>query len=123
MIEALKKLTLKNAGFELKGRGDCEVLSHLILEKTDEFISYNTLRRLFGLVTYVKPSVSTLNTLARFNGYKSYVDFIKITPSIAYWSEKEKLYQRISTHQQKILEYIASNDFNNEYKLDFVVLN
>ena len=121
MIEALKKLTLKNAGFELKGRGDCEVLSHLILEKTDEFISYNTLRRLFGLVTYVKPSVSTLNTLARFNGYKSYVDFIKITPSIAYWSEKEKLYQRISTHQQKILEYIASNDFNNEYKLDFVV--
>ena len=121
MIEILKKLTLKNAGFELKGRGDCEVLSHLILEKTDEFISYNTLRRLFGLVEYVKPSTNSLNTLARFNGYKSYVDFIKITPSIAYWSEKEKLYQSISTHQQKILEYIVSNDFNNEYKLDFVI--
>jgi hypothetical protein len=121
MIETLKKLTLKNAGFELKGRGDCEVLSHLILEKTDEFISYNTLRRLFGLVAYVKPSINSLNTLARFNGYKSYVDFIKITPSIAYWSEKEKLYQSISTHQQKILAYIASNDFNNEYKLDFVI--
>ena len=121
MIEALKKLTLKNAGFELKGRGDCEVLSQLILEKTDEFISYNTIRRLFGLVAYVKPSINTLDSLARFNGYKSYVDFIKITPSIAYWSEKEKLYHNISNQQQNILDYIASNEFNNEYKLDFVI--
>ena len=121
MIGALKKLTLKNAGFELKGRGDCEVLSQLILEKTDEFISYNTIRRLFGLVAYVKPSINSLNTLARFNGYKSYVDFIKITPSIAYWSEKEKLYHNISNQQQNILDYIASNEFNNEYKLDFVI--
>jgi len=121
MIETLKKLTLKTAGFELKGRGDCDVLSHLILEKTDEFISYNTLRRLFGLVAYVKPSVNTLNTLARFNGYKSYVDFMKITPSIAYWSEKEKLYQNIHANQRNLLDYIKSNDFNSEYKLDFVI--
>lgn len=121
MIEALKKITLKNAGFELKGRGDCEVLSQLILEKTDEFISYNTIRRLFGLVAYVKPSINTLDSLARFNGYKNYVDFIKITPSIAYWSEKEKLYHNISNQQQNILDYIASNEFNNEYKLDFVI--
>lgn len=121
MIETLKKLTLKTAGFELKGRGDCDVLSHLILEKTDEFISYNTLRRLFGLVAYVKPSINTLNTLARFNGYRSYVDFIKITPSIAHWSEKEKLYQNINANQQNILDYINSEDFNSEYKLDFVI--
>jgi|TARA_R110000737_G_scaffold268624_2_gene276021 hypothetical protein len=121
MIETLKKLTLKNAGFELKGRGDCEVLSHLILEKTDEFISYNTLRRMFGLVAYVKPSINTLNTLARFNGYKNYVDFIKITPSLVYWTEKEKLYQNISKNQHDILEYIQSNDFTNESKLDFVI--
>lgn len=121
MIEALKKLTLKNAGFEILGRGDCEVLSQLILEKTDEFISYNTLRRLFGLVAYVKPSVNTLDSLARFNGYKNYVDFIKITPSVAYWSEKEKLYQNISGYQLKILDHIANYDFKNEYELDFVI--
>ena len=60
MIDYLKKLTVKNAGFEIKDRGDCQLLSELIIERTDELISYNTLRRLFGLVDFVKPNKNTL---------------------------------------------------------------
>lgn len=39
-------------------------------------VSASTLRRLYGYVAYDgEPSVTTLNTLARFNGYKSWEDF------------------------------------------------
>ena len=49
MIDYLKKLTIKNAGFEIIDRGDCQLLSsELIIEKIDETVSYNTLRRIFG---------------------------------------------------------------------------
>ena len=41
------------AGIPIRNRGDCEVLSDLILEVTDEFISYNTLRRLYGMASAV----------------------------------------------------------------------
>lgn len=121
MIETLIKMSVKTAGFEVKGLGDSVLLSNLILEKTDEFISYNTLRRLFGLVKYVKPSMNTLNTLARFNGYKDYIDFIKISPNTAYWSEKEKLYLHIHDNPQFIINQLNRKDLNSDYKLDFVI--
>ena len=49
------------------------MLSDLILERTDEFVSYNTLRRMFGLAQPVKPRRQTLDVLAAFvvSGYKS----------------------------------------------------
>jgi hypothetical protein len=121
MIETLKKMTVKTAGFEVKGLGDSVLLSNLILEKTDEFISYNTLRRIFGLVKYAKPSMNTLNTLARFNGYKNYIDFIKIAPNAAYWSEKEKLYLHINDNPQVIVNQLNRKVLNSDYKLDFVI--
>ena len=33
MIEELKKLTIKNADFDIEDRGDCVLLSEIILEK------------------------------------------------------------------------------------------
>lgn len=88
MIDYLKAKTVNNAGFDIKNRGDCQLLSDLIIEKTNEEISYNTLRRLFGLASYVKPSKNTLDTLARFNGFNDYVHFVTVNPFEAYWIEK-----------------------------------
>lgn len=121
MIEELKKLTIRNAGLKIENRGDCVLLSEIILEKTDEFISYNTLRRFFGLVTYVKPNQSTLNTIAKFNGYNNYAHYIKIAPNKAYWSEKEKLYSLINSNSDGIISYINSPIFKNEFELDFII--
>lgn len=121
MIEELKILTVKNVGFDIKKRGDCILLSEIILEKTDEYVSYNTIRRIFGLVNYVKPNQSTLNTIAKFNGYKNYAHFIKIAPTKAYWSEKEKLYSLINGEPNEIIKYINSPKFNTEFELDFII--
>lgn len=121
MIEELKKETIKNVGFNIINRGDCILLSEIILEKTDEFISYNTIRRLFSLITYVKPSQSTLNTIAKFNGYNNYAHYIKIAPNKAYWSEKEKLYALLNGAPDEIIYYINSPKFKNEFELDFII--
>lgn len=121
MIEYLKKLTEKNAGFSIQDRGDCQLLSELILEKTDELISYNTLRRLFGLASYVKPSKNTLDTLARFNGYKDYVHYLNINPYEAYWSDKEKLYSLLQEDSESLLYFINGLDYKSEQALDFMI--
>lgn len=121
MIDYLKKLTIKNAGFDIIDRGDCQLLSELIIERTDETVSYNTLRRLFGLASHVKPSKSTLDTLARFNGYNNYIHYLKINPFEAYWSNKEKLYNIINEDSNEIIKFINKSDFKNEYALDFMI--
>ena len=51
-------------------------LSERILEETGEPLSYITLKRLWGKVTYNSlPNTNTLNTLARFVGYDSWRSF------------------------------------------------
>ena len=121
MIEYLKKLTEKTAGFAIQDRGDCQLLSELIIERTDELISYNTLRRLFGLASYVKPSKNTLDTLARFNGYKDYVHYLKINPYESYWSDKEKLYSLLQEDSESLLHFINGLDYKSEQALDFMI--
>ena len=71
MVDELKKITINKSGVQINTSGDCILLSDIITEKTGDFISYNTLRRLFGLVSFVKPSINTLNILAEFNGEMS----------------------------------------------------
>ncbi len=121
MIEELKEITIKNAGFKIENRGDCVLLSEIIHEKTDEYVSYNTIRRFFGLIAYVKPNQSTLNTIAKFNGYINYAHYIKIAPNKVYWSEKEKLYSLINGKPDDIVLYINSLKFKNEFELDFII--
>ena len=51
------------------------MLSDLILGQTNEYISYNTLRRMYGFAPEVKPRVTTLDVLAQFCGYASFQQF------------------------------------------------
>ena len=75
MIAILKKEIETKLDQKILNRGDCELLSNAILETIDIKISYNTIRRLFGLAANVKANKNTLNTLAKFIGYKNYIHF------------------------------------------------
>ena len=48
-----------------------------IFNSTSELISYNTIRRMYNVVSSEKvtPSISTLNILANYCGFKSFIDF------------------------------------------------
>ena len=80
MIEILKQKTEIKIGTNINNRGDCVKLSNAIIEVTDNTISYNTLRRLYGIVNAGKPSDRTLNILSQFNGYKNYQHFLNSFP-------------------------------------------
>jgi hypothetical protein len=75
MIDILQAEIRDKIGFKIKTRGDCELLSNIISETLDKDISYNTLRRFFGITNKVNPNVKTLNILSEYLGYKNYIDF------------------------------------------------
>ena len=75
MIDILKKEIERKLEKKIKDRGDCELVSNVILENLQLEISYSTIRRLYGLVNKTKPNNKTLNTLAKFVGYKNYIHF------------------------------------------------
>lgn len=77
-IENIIQLTNKNAGFTPTTPCDFNTLSIKILKKTQNTISVSSLKRLWGYVQYRSmPSPSTLNILARFNGYSDWETFAK----------------------------------------------
>ena len=107
MIVELKKEIEKKIGVKVNTRGDCELISHAILDLLDITISYNTIRRLYGLAPYTKPNTKTLNTLAKFVGYNNYLHF---SQNFSY-KEKRSLFQ---------ITYKAIYDDNDNEILDLV---
>ena len=92
MIDKLKKKVESTFGQKIRNRGDCERLSEMIFDVTKQQLSYNTLRRFFGLASSTKPRLFTLNVLSVFIGYQSYQDFSKRVNSIDDWREWEVVY-------------------------------
>ena len=123
MIDELKKEVEKKFGKKVENRGDCEKISSAILELNDQEISYNTLRRLFKLAPFTNPNKKTLDTLAKFTGYKNYFHFTQ-TYSV---KQKTKLYQ--ITYKNiyydddiKILKLIKNTKRSSEDFVDFLTL-
>lgn len=99
MIDILKKKLEEKIGRSITNRGDCELLSNIILETIDIEISFNTLRRLYGILPSTNPNKKTLSTLAQFLGYRNYFHFTQN------YSYKEKI-----DLTETIYKAIAEND-------------
>ena len=108
MIEILKKELEDKIKRPVRTRGDCELISNAILETLNLDISYNTLRRLYGLAPYTKPNNKTLNTLAKFIGYKNYIHF----------SQTFQFKDKIDLSQ---ITYKAVSDGNDDFIIDLVI--
>lgn len=122
MIDVLKLLTEKKVGVSITNRGDCQLLSDVILEVTDESLNYNTIRRLFGLAPFVKPSINTLDILAKFNGFNNYRHFVKANSNELLWLDKEKVYRLIyDSNKETIVKYVNDLHRNNDIFLDLVI--
>ena len=103
MLFILKKKITEKVGFKINNLGSANQLSNMILEFNDEYISYNTIRRLYGIVkTNEKPSKKTLDIISRFNGYKNYNHFTKTFK----YENKWKL-------QNDVYEILNKKDLNN----------
>ena len=108
MVSILKKKTAEKANFKIKNLGDCIRLSNLILEINDEFISYNTLRRFYGIVkSPKKTSTKTLDILSRFNDYSDYGHFLKSFKFENKWKLQNDLYEYMHDGNSKeIIQFV-----------------
>jgi len=56
-------------------------------------MSYNTLRRMYGLAPQVRPHRSTLDVLARFCGFRDYAHFSSSQPKLNRWRIQSRLHE------------------------------
>ena len=109
MIHVLKTITHKKLGFKVDDYSTSKKLSEIIYIETGFEISYNTLRRFFGIVKSVKPSNYTLDTLSVFNGFKNYTDFVMNFHLKNRWKEDFQIVSLMDDRKKKLLKYIKTN--------------
>ena len=104
MLKILKKKTSEKVGFKIKDLSSCIQLSNIILENNDEFVSYNTLRRLYKIVKGTDlTSKKTLDILSRFNGYHNYQHFIKTYKFENKWKLQNDVYEIQNSNDLNLL--------------------
>lgn len=116
MIDELKLELEKTFNRKISDRGDCEALVQDIYEKTGTVLSYNTLRRLFGLAEFRKPRESTLDHLAIYCGFRSYKDFSQRYTDVDIWPTWENLYVSLAQSEvQELIDLLKFRKARQEY--------
>lgn len=76
-LETLVEITNSNLGYVPSTPTEFNELCRLIQKKTGRSISLSSIKRIWGYVRYEGfPSITTLNNLAQYNGYKDWETFM-----------------------------------------------
>ncbi|MEN9700481.1 MAG: hypothetical protein RLZZ301_1679 [Bacteroidota bacterium] len=125
MSTIFKKHIEETFGRPIVNRGDCELLAQKVYQKTGVLISYNTLRRFFGLAETRKTRNSTLDLLAVYIGFHSYHDFIKRFEQIDWWPTWQQLFIALSVDERsevfELLRYHQSNQVQFSISVSIVL--
>ena len=110
MEEKLKEITETKIGFKIRSLKDSKRLSQIIAKENDIDISYNTIRRFFGIVKNVQASNFTLDTFSKFNGFDNYSDFIINFKLKTKWQQEFEISKIIHNNEDdKLLKYVDAN--------------
>ena len=110
MENKLKEITETKIGLKIKSLKDSKRLSQIIAKENDIIISYNTIRRFYGVVKNVQASNFTLDTLSKFNSFENYSDFLINFKLRNKWRQEFEISKIIHNDEDnKLLEYIDSS--------------
>ncbi len=110
MENKLREITEVKIGFKIKSLKESKMLSQIIAKENDINISYNTIRRFFGVVKNVQASNFTLNTLSKFNSFDNYSDFLINFKLRNMWREEFEISRIIHNDEEnRLVEYIDSS--------------
>lgn len=110
MEDKLRNITEAKIGFKIRSLKDSRRLSQIIAKENDIDISYNTIRRFFGIVKNVQASNFTLDTLSKFNGFDNYADFLINYKLRNKWTQEFEISKIIhNSENELLLEYIENN--------------
>ena len=110
MENKLREITEVKIGFKIKSLKESKILSQIIAKENDINISYNTIRRFFGVVKNVQASKFTLDTLSKFNSFENYSDFLINFKLRNMWRQEFEISRIIhNSEENRLVEYIDSN--------------
>jgi hypothetical protein len=95
----------KNIGFRIKSNTEAKFFEELLFEKGISTISLSTIRRIWGLIPEKKPHHSTLNELAKFLNFKSFLDYVKYKNQYINW------YNDVELQKMKYKDLLSASDF------------
>lgn len=124
MIQLLPTLTKEiesSIGFKIRNRGHCQILSELIYIKVGENISYNTIRRIFGISKGGNPSTRSLNILSNFCGYSSYSKFISEYRTRDLWDVHQHVYYLLNDYPHLAIEKMEKSFTNVDDYLHLLI--
>lgn len=117
----LRSFIVEKIGFDITDVDSSKLLSEIILEETGNNVSYNTIRRFFGLVKSVKPRISTLDILSTFVGFKSY-GYFKLNSNLNIrWKLQLKLTQLILQDNPKELLIFIQENLHKQAEFKFIL--
>ena len=122
MLYQLKNNISIKSGFKIKNRGDCVRLSSMISIETDYDLSYNTLRRFYGIVKGTAPSERTLNILSKYVGFSSYKDFCFNYPQKKNWAIYQRIYNSLYTDADYSLKLMENEFSRQEEYIDLLIV-
>lgn len=111
-IDELKKTVERKVGFDVTSARDCEVLA-MEIERFDRrfSLSVSTLRRFFDLIERKSEyTLSTLNSLARFCGYRSFKHWNESRETVEEYPQAKAANFKEKSDSMSIADTIASLD-------------
>ena len=124
MIRSITPLTNEiesSIGFRISNRRHCEILSELIYIKTGESISYNTIRRIFGISMGGNPSTNSLNILSKFLGYSSYSKYLAEYRTKDLWDVYQQVYHLLNDYPHLAIEKMENSFINVDEYLNLLI--
>lgn len=102
----LRKDLEKRLGRPIKTKNDAIALETSIYEDTGLLVSYNTIRRFFGLVHGGQARESVLDIYAQYLGYEDYKSFEENKKRFDFYNQWTRITQRSSWSEEEINELV-----------------
>jgi len=95
----------KNIGFKIISTTEAKFFEELLIEKGIRLISLSTIRRFWGILPEKKPHASTLNELAKFLNFKSFLDYVKYKNQYFTW------FNDVEMQKMKYKDLLSASDY------------
>lgn len=128
-LEILKQAVLANSGLKSVAPGDCKLISFKIFEATRQSVSETTLKRVYGFAySKFRPSLFTIDVMARYCGYEGWDDFRlqqdgmagKQSTSNANWETLKQNAAKITNFTLHALKNKSGIPYNQTIKRQFI---
>lgn len=114
-LDALRIEIQRRFGRPIRTKTDCQHLEERLYDELGSMVSYNTLRRFFGLAPGGTPRAAVLDILSTYCGFTSFIEFSLDVRRFQFYHDWTQTIDRIHWPEQErdaLLARISEEDFN-----------